>query len=99
MTSHMMRQRISDKTGPRIWNMAVLMLACAGVCVHLWAGWTDEHRITLRPVGHGTVFVFLVWVIVFVAASFAIAGTRGRPRFAIGVAFLSLLGIGLLFMW
>ena len=32
-------------------------LACAGAYVHLWAGWTDGKRITLRPVGHGTVFV------------------------------------------
>lgn len=44
-------------------------------------------------------FVFLVWVIVFIVASFAIAGTRGRSRFVIGVALLSLLGIALLFMW
>ena len=89
--------RIPDKVARRIWNMAVFVLACAGVYVHLWAGWTDGHEITLRPVGHGTVFVLLVWVIVFFAASFAVAGTRGRSRFVIGVALLSLLGIALLF--
>lgn len=56
--------RIPDKMGRRIWNIAVFVLACAGIYVHLWAGGTDGHEITLRPVGHGTVFVALVWAIV-----------------------------------
>jgi len=39
-----------------------MALAIIAAGVHLWAGWEDEGRLVLRPVGHITVLAAIVWL-------------------------------------
>src|SRR5258708_36711336 len=59
-----------------------IALAVAAAGVHLWAGWEDEHRLVLQPVGHWTILAAMAWLLAMAVAAFHPAVARPRPRLA-----------------
>jgi hypothetical protein len=60
-------------------------LALLAVFLTLWAGWNDEHRLTLRPVGHLALFALDAWI---VAAAFAFSSLFSPRTRELGLAVL-----------
>ena len=67
-----------------------------GVVVHFWAGWMDEHKLVLSPVGHLTVLVLYMWLITILLALASLALERRRMGFAGFGLLLAITGIILL---
>jgi uncharacterized protein involved in cysteine biosynthesis len=73
---------------------AALALIAAGV--HLWAGWEDEHRLVLHPVGHLTVLAAMAWLLALVVAVLvAVFNRRGRT---LALSAIALCIIGMLML-
>lgn len=77
----------------------LIAIGCSfvGIAFHFWAGWADESRIVLRPVGHWTVFALFAWVAAGLASIAAlIFSTRYRHWSFLSLGF-AVAGIALLF--
>ena len=75
-------------------SVAAIVSCAVAVFLHAFAGWYDEGKVVLRPVGHLTVFVAFAWLSSFVLALVAIVHTRARsiaPWCALVFASLGLL--------
>ena len=87
---------LMEKRIPPVIGFFAVCSALLGVVAHLWAGWEDEHRIVLRPVGHLTLLVALVWLFTAVIALTSIAIERQRRTCAFFSLFLAAVGLFLL---
>jgi uncharacterized membrane protein YGL010W len=73
------------------------LTTAVGLSVHAWAGISDEGVVSLRPVGHGTIFSAAAWLVTFCVSGIAVFAARGRsPMGILGMA-VSILGVCLLF--
>ena len=72
------------------------LTAGAGLWVHAWVGMADEGHAVLHPVGHGTIFSFLMWLVALVCSVTALAVSRGRSPIAIVAAIVVVAGLVLL---
>jgi ABC-type Fe3+ transport system permease subunit len=70
-----------------------VMLAVGAAGVHLWAGWEDEHRIVLQPVGHLTILAAAAWVLAMAVAVLVAAFDRRGRRVALVALALCVVGI------
>ena len=83
----------------RRWDWLSILAGLAtvgGIATHLWAGWIDENRLVLQPVGHGTVMSFYAWATTGALAVFTLFRTRGRSTVA--VAALTFAGVGIILL-
>jgi hypothetical protein len=71
--------------------------ALAAAC-HLWAGWQDEGRLVLQPVGHLVVFALLGWSVAAAVAIVALLLEPRSRRISGASLVLALAGLALLFI-
>ena len=93
MTSERFQGQIS--TGG-LFSALAAVSTLGGVAAHLWAGWVDEHRLVLRPVGHMTLLAGLVWIVALVVGALALWFSRKRPMVALVSLGVTVLGLVLL---
>jgi hypothetical protein len=88
----------ASKTVRRTWPAVITVATTIGAMgVHFWAGWIDEHKLVLRPVGPGTVLSFFAWVVALACAIGTLVVTRGHSRLAVGALLVAITGIALLY--
>jgi hypothetical protein len=68
-------------------------VAVAAAGVHLWAGWQDEHRLVLQPVGHLTILAAAAWVLAMTVAVLVAAFDRRGRRLALSALALCIMGM------
>ncbi len=79
-----------------VFGILSVALAIIAATIHLWAGWVDEGRLVLHPVGHMTIMAAMSWLIAMtVAALVATFDRRGRAL-ALSAAALCIVGVLLL---
>ncbi|SRR5260370_12250492 len=70
-----------------------IALAVAAAGVHLWAGWEDEHRLVLQPVGHWTILAAMAWLLAMAVAVLIAAFDRRGRRLALSALALCIMGM------
>ncbi len=81
--------------GATVLSVAFTVLATA---CHFWAGWQDEGRLVLQPVGHLTVLAAAAWLVAIVVAMAAVLLEPRLRRVSGASLAVAVLGLGLLFV-
>lgn len=73
-----------------------MALAVSAAAIHLWAGWADEGRPVLRPVGHLTILAAFAWLLALVFA--ILVATLDRRGRVLSLSACSLCIVGLIML-
>lgn len=73
-----------------------MLFAIAGIAIHLWSGWIDDHHFHLVPSGHGLVLAMYAWIVTLMVSGLAFALGNPRSRWAEASAVIALIGAALI---
>lgn len=74
-------------SGPLQNGLFAVLTGVAASGVHVWAGWSDEHRIVFHVVGHTSLVVAAAWILTLLVSIVYLVVSRGKAVLAfIGLA-------------
>ena len=78
------------------WPRGLVILAFVATAFHAWAGWVDEKKLVLHPVGPLSAYALMLWVLAAVLGMVTIVIMKPRPASGLIVTGMALVGIILL---